>query len=245
MLLIKELVNSCATSPACYQCVSIRESHCGRVVQEFVVRLVYCFYLPLLTVHIKYHYFVCISEKTNLFVGHFDCSVVNLRELLDGLVHLICAKFNLRVGHLNWAQLFSLTVQFFFLALEIVKPVADVAPFYLLSSEVFYFTCCFLDIILAKLNQTEVLLKVFLLTQHPGLLNFESVGVLELYFSLFYQNLLDYSFKILVDMLHDFDLSSLHFFPKIKSLINQNFRPLGQIFQILHNFISVFLKYIH
>lgn len=125
--------------------------------------------------NVKDDYFVCITEETNLLVGHLYCSMMNLRQLFDCIVQFFSAELYLRICHLDRRQFFSLAVQLLFLALEIIKSIADIAAFDLFTSEIFDFTGGFLDIILAKLNKTQMLFKVFLFSQQSRLLNFEGV----------------------------------------------------------------------
>jgi len=103
-------------------------------------------------VNVKNDDFVRISEETYFFVGHLYSSMVHLRHVLDGFFEFLRTKLNLRVSNLYWSKFFGLAVQFVLRSLEIVKSVANIASFDLLTSEVLDFTCCFLDVFFTKLD---------------------------------------------------------------------------------------------
>ena len=125
--------------------------------------------------NIKDHYFIGITEETNFLVSHLYSSMMNLSQLFYCVVEFFSAEFYLGISHLDWSQLLSLAVQLLLLTLEVVQSIADIASFDLFSSEILYFTCSLLNIILAELNQTQMFVKIFLLSQQSCLLNFKGI----------------------------------------------------------------------
>lgn len=76
--------------------------------------------------NIEDDHFVGVTEEANFFVCHLHSAVVNICHVFDGLFNFLRTELNLRIGHLNRNKLISLAVQFFFLTLEILEPVANV-----------------------------------------------------------------------------------------------------------------------
>ena len=86
-----------------------------------------------------------------------------------------------------------------------------------------------------------MLLEVLLLSIYAGLLYLKSVSVLQFDLCLLQHDLLYNFFEVRINLLHDFDLAFLNIFVEVKSLVDQNFSPVGQILQVGHNFIPILL----
>jgi hypothetical protein len=71
-----------------------------------------------------------------------------------------------------------LAAQLLFLSFKVIKTIAYVSTFYLLSSEVLYLICGSLHILFAKLDQTKVLFKIFLFSVNARFFNFQSIRIL-------------------------------------------------------------------
>jgi len=220
VLLGQKLVHSGAASATCDQRITIRQGDRGGVVQKFVVWLTDGFDLPLLGMGVENYHFVSVTEETYLFVSHLDGAMVYSGHMLDSFFKFLWTKFNLRIGHLDRHQLVSLVVQLFLVSLKVLKSVADVSAFNLLTSEILDLISCGLHIFFTKVDKGKMLFKIFLFPIDSSFFDFECLRIFQLNFSFFQQDLFDDFFEVLFDLLHNFDLSFFYVFGQIKTLVN-------------------------
>ena len=193
---------------------------------------------------VEYNDLVRVTEETKFLICHFDCTMVDVSKVSDDTFKLFSAVLDVRIGHLNRLEHVCLLLELLFLDLEVLDSVCKVRAFDLLTSVVFDFMSCFGDILSAEMDQTEVLFEVLLLPKDTCFFYLERFYVLQLDFSLLAEDFLDDLFEVFVDLSHDLYLSLLDLLPEIVSLVKQEFCSTTECFQILDDFLAIFLQYV-
>jgi hypothetical protein len=88
-------------------------------------------------------------------------------------------------------------------------------------------------------------LEIFLLTIDPRFFHFKRITILQLNLGFLELYLPKNSIKVLINLWHNLDLASFNLFSQLKSLANEYISPAWQIFQILHDLVTILFEYIN
>lgn len=139
-------------------------------------------------------------------------------------------------------QLLGLLLKLLFIPLEVFEFVGDFGSLYLFVRQLLELLHALYHVFFAEVDQTQVLLEVFLFAVNAHFLYLERIRVLELGLGFLELYFLDDLVEVTLDLPHGLDFAHFYFFSEREARLDEDVGLVGHHLETGNDFVAIFLQ---